>query len=60
LGEWNDLEVTCRGRDITVVVNGVKVNEGKNCGFANGRIALQSEGAEIHFKDVTVRPLGGR
>lgn len=57
LGEWNDLEVTCKGGDITVAVNGVKVNDGKECSFTKGRIALQSEGAEIHFKDVAIRAI---
>jgi len=39
------------------VVNGVKVNEGKNGNLTKGRIALQSEGAEIHFKEVLIAPL---
>ncbi len=55
LGEWNDLEVTCKGGDIVLAVNGVKVNEGKNGNLTKGRIALQSEGAEVHFKDVVLR-----
>ena len=46
-----------QGRDITLVVNGVKVNEGKNCNFTKGRIALQSEGTEIHFKDIVIKSL---
>lgn len=57
LGEWNDLEVTCKGGDITLVVNGAKVNEGKNCNFTKGKIALQSEGVEVHFKDIVLKSL---
>ena len=56
-GEWNDYEITCRGGEITLVVNGVKVNDGKNCNFKKGRIALQSEGTEIQFKDISIRKL---
>jgi hypothetical protein len=56
-GEWNEMEVTCKGGDITVVVNGVKVNEGKNGNLKKGRIALQSEGAEVYFKDVVIKSL---
>jgi len=56
-GEWNECEITCRGADITFVVNGVKVNEGKNCSLKSGHIALQSEGAEIQFKDVVLKSL---
>ena len=54
-GEWNEMEITCKGGDITLVVNGVKVNEGKNGNLTSGRIALQSEGAEVHFKDVVIK-----
>ncbi|MBN9120607.1 MAG: DUF1080 domain-containing protein [Planctomycetes bacterium] len=57
LGEWNEAEITCRGAEIVFAVNGVKVNEGKNCSFKSGRIALQSEGAEVHFKDVVLKSL---
>ena len=57
LGEWNEYEITCKGGDITLVINGVKVNEGKNGNLTKGRIALQSEGAEVHFKDVAIKKL---
>jgi|SRR5579883_57630 len=56
-GEWNEYEITCKGGDITLVINGVKVNEGKNGNLTSGRIALQSEGAEIYFKDVVIKSL---
>jgi hypothetical protein len=57
IGEWNEMEVTCKGGDIVVVVNGMKVNVGKNCNLRSGRIALQSEGAEVHFKDIVIKSL---
>lgn len=57
LGEWNEMEVTCRGGDITLVLNGFKVNEGKNGNLHSGRIALQSEGAEVYFKDIDIKSL---
>lgn len=56
-GEWNEYEITCKGGDITLVVNGTKVNEGKGGNLTTGKIALQSEGAEIHFKDIVLKPL---
>lgn len=55
LGEWNELEVTCKGGDVAIAVNGVPVNEGANGNLTRGRIALQSEGAEVHFKDIVLR-----
>jgi hypothetical protein len=57
LGEWNEYEITCKGGDITLVINGAKVNEGKNGNLKKGRIALQSEGAEVDFKDVVIKSL---
>jgi hypothetical protein len=57
LGEWNEMEITCKGGAITLVVNGVKVNEGKNGNLKSGRIALQSEGAEVYFKDIVIKSL---
>lgn len=57
LGEWNQYEITCKGGDITLVVNGVKVNEGKNGNLKRGRIAIQSEGAEVYFKDIVIKSL---
>lgn len=57
LGEWNEYEITCKGGDVVLAVNGVRVNEGKNGNLKKGRIALQSEGAEVYFKDVVIRSL---
>jgi hypothetical protein len=56
-GEWNQYEITCRAGDVSLVVNGRPVNEGKNGNLKQGRIALQSEGAEIHFKDIEIQML---
>ena len=39
------------------MVNGKKVNDGKNGQLKKGRIALQSEGAEVHFKDIVIKSL---
>jgi hypothetical protein len=56
-GEWNDLEVTCTGGSISARVNGKLVNEGTECNLRKGRIALQSEGTEIHFRNIRFKPL---
>ena len=57
LGEWNEYEITCKGGSVILAINGVKVNEGTNGNLTKGRIALQSEGTEIHFKDVVLKKL---
>jgi len=40
-GKWNTFEITARGRDITVVLNGNKTAELRNGMFDEGWIALQ-------------------
>lgn len=57
IGEWNQLEITCNGDSIQLVINDHLVNEGTEAELVKGRIALASEGAEIHFKDVALKPI---
>jgi len=56
-GEWNRYDITLRGGNITVLVNGEKVNEATGCDVVAGKIGLQSEGGEIHFRTVQLTPL---
>lgn len=57
LGEWNTLEVECRGATVTVYVNGVLVNEGTNSTATRGAICLQAEGTPIEYRDIVLMPL---
>ena len=57
LGEWNDYEITCNGGNISLKVNGEVLNEGTNAEAFRGPIALQSEGAEIYFRNIRLTPL---
>jgi hypothetical protein len=56
-GQWNTIEVVCDGDKITNIVNGVVVNEGTGASETKGRILLQSEGAEVYYRKVELRPL---
>jgi len=56
-GEWNTIEVVCDGNKITNIVNGVVVSEGSQASVTKGRILLQSEGAEVYYRKVELRPL---
>lgn len=56
-GEWNQAEVVVKGDTLTVTVNGKKVNEATGCTAVAGAIGLQSEGGEVHFRNVRVTPL---
>lgn len=61
IGQWNRMEITCRGDNIVVKVNGQLVNEASNCSVTQGAISLQSEGAPIQFRKVQLvglRPNG--
>lgn len=57
-GEWNQYEITCKGDSIKLVINGQFVNAGEHAELSKGKILLQSEGAEIHFREVLLKPLG--
>ena len=57
LGAWTRVECICSGRRITVVVNGVTVNECYNVYPSAGKILLESEGFEIHFRKFELQPL---
>lgn len=57
VGQWNRHEVICDGDTITNIVNGVVVNYAYNSTVTGGKIQLQSEGAEIYFRRVELRPI---
>jgi hypothetical protein len=56
-GEWNTVECICDGDKITNLVNGKVVNVGTRASHTRGKILLQSEGAEIFFRKIELRPL---
>lgn len=56
-GEWNRLEIMCDGDRIITILNGHVVNAGTKSSHTEGKIQLQTEGAEIVFRKVEVRPL---
>jgi hypothetical protein len=56
-GEWTRLEVIADGDRVTNVVNGKVVNEGTRSSLTEGRILVQSEGAEIYFRRIELEPL---
>jgi len=60
-GEWSDLELTAKGGDITVKINGVvstKLTNDKS--RKEGQIGLQLHGSQImhvEYKDIQLKPL---
>jgi hypothetical protein len=57
VGEWNLYEITMHGSWVLLKVNGVVVNEGTGADEVAGRIALQSEGAPIEFRNIRLTPI---
>jgi len=51
------MEITCKGNEVIVLVNGVLVNHATNCNVTRGAICLQSEGAPIEYRNVVLTPL---
>ena len=56
-GKWNKYEITAKGRQITVVLNGQKTAELRNNLFTEGPITLQHGAGVIKFRKVAIKPL---
>ena len=56
-GKWNTYEITVKGPNIVVVLNGIKTSELNHNQFASGPIALQHGSGVIKFRKVQIKPL---
>ena len=56
-GEWNTLEVTAKGKTLTLWVNGAVTCEFKDCGMEKGRLGVEAEGYRIEFRNLKVKEL---
>lgn len=56
-GEWNTYDVVCVDGTIKLSINGKFVNGISKSTKSSGYICLESEGAEIHFRNIRVIPL---
>jgi hypothetical protein len=57
LGRWNTLELWAEGDRVRLHVNGKLVNEGVHASPRRGKILFQSEGAEVFFRKIELRPV---
>jgi hypothetical protein len=55
--EWTRIEAVVEGGKLTYYVNGKLVNAASDATFKDGRIVIQSEGAEIYFRRIELQPL---
>ncbi len=56
-GRWNTYEITAKGSQFTVVLNGQPTVQLTDSKFANGPIALQAAGGVVKFRKVMIKAL---
>ena len=56
-GEWNTLEVTARGKVLTLWVNGAVTCQFNDCGEPEGHVGLEGEGYRIEFRNLKIKTL---
>ena len=65
-GQWNTMEVIAHGNSITHIVNGEivlratnsrQIVEGREIPLTRGKIQIQSEGAEVFFRNIEIKLL---
>jgi hypothetical protein len=65
-GEWTTIELICyqdkslhivNGHPVMVLQNSRYIKDGKSMALEKGKIQLQSEAAEVYFKDIQIRSL---
>ena len=65
-GEWNTIEIYCEGQTSVHVINGKVVMvlqglrqrvDGREVPLTKGRLQLQSEGAEVFYRNMMIRPI---
>jgi len=56
-GQWNHYRVVCRDGTIKLSVNGKEVSGATECNPRKGYICLESEGSEVHFRNIKIQEL---
>jgi hypothetical protein len=56
-GQWNTFEITAKGPQLTVVLNGTRTVDIQDSKFASGPVALQYGSGVVKFRKVEIRPL---
>jgi hypothetical protein len=56
-GDWNVMEVICRGPEIALWINGETVATMPDCPLPVGRLGLEAEFDHVQFRNLKMRPL---
>ena len=57
IGQWNTMDITAKGSQLTVVFNGVQTVNVQDSKFSSGPIALQYGSGVVKFRKVEIKPL---
>ena len=57
VGEWNTMEVTAKGKVLTLWVNGAVTCQFEDCGMPKGLVGVEGEGYRIEFRNLKVKEL---
>ena len=57
VGEWNHVRIESRDGALTARLNGELICTSQPGELTSGQIGLQSEGFEVHFRNVTIEPV---
>jgi len=57
IGQWNSADIHCRNNTVIIYINGLLQSKADDLNFSSGKIALQSEGTPIEFRNVYIEPL---
>ena len=58
-GQWNHYRIVSRDGTATLAVNGKIVTRGYHLNPRKGYICLESEGSEVHFRNIRIKELPG-
>ena len=56
-GEWNYYDVVCVDGTVKLSINGKFVNSIRDSSVRKGYLCLESEGSEIHFRNIRILEL---
>ena len=57
-GEWNTFEITCKGKEMSLWVNGAVTCVFDDCQAPRGFVGLEAEGYRIEFRNLKVKEIG--
>ena len=57
VGEWNTYDVVCVDGTVKLAINGKFVNSIRDSSVRKGYLCLESEGSEIHFRNIQILEL---